>query len=151
MLDFSRFVLIVAFGALINPCSAQDSSNVISLKHSAKLFTGKWQLIKTFDRGEYRLVAKADYDDVIEFKPHHHFTEEVFYESNHWIIEGRWNVDTKTGKLLLTQRHYTSGKLEDHPQDIVLDVILLNTENWAGRSSIKNQQVKVYYSRILKR
>jgi hypothetical protein len=72
----------------------------------------------------------------------------VNYESNHWIIEGKWYVNRKKGTLELTQRHYTAGKLEDHPKDISLDIIQTDRNNWVGSNIDKGQLVKVFYTRV---
>ena len=100
--------------------------------------------------GAYHNVEIEDYNDVIEFKARHQFTEEVFYESSHWIIEGKWSLNTKTHELILTKRKYTLGKLEDYPQDIGLQIIQLTSKNWGGKGLLKAQPVELYYTRTPK-
>jgi hypothetical protein len=50
--------------------------------------------------------------------------------------------------LSLTQRNYVVGKLENHPPDLVFDIICLDKQRWGGSSTDKGQIGKVYYTRI---
>ena len=111
-------------------------------------FKGSWQLVQTFSVGGLHQVNKNDYDGVICFRSLQRYYEEVNYESNHWIIEGKWHIDRKKKMLELTSRNYTVGKLEEHPKDITLNIFQSGKKNWAGGTSDKGQDVKVYYSRI---
>jgi hypothetical protein len=149
MLVFFRSLILYAIlGISFQSAFAQDSVDVISVKCKAQLFRGSWQLTKTFSRGTYHTVAKADFNDVIQFKAHHNFTEEVYYESNHWIIAGKWFLDKKHRVLSLTHRNYVAGKLENHPADLVFNIVLLDKQNWGGSSTDKGQIGKVYYTRV---
>ena len=115
------------------------------------MFKGNWQLVQTFSLGTLHQVKKDEYDGVIRFRSCHHYYEEVNYESNHWIIEGKWHINRKKGTVSLTQRNYTLGNLEEHPrEDIVFDVIQSDRNSWAGATTEKGQTVKVFYSRIYK-
>ena len=126
------------------------AQSTVALQIRPALFKGKWQLVQTFSMGALHQVKKEDYDCIICFRSNHCYYEEVKYESSHWIIEGNWRVNTKRGMLELTQRHYTAGKLEDHPKDVILDIIQLDPKTWVGGKTDKGQPVKIYYSRISK-
>jgi hypothetical protein len=145
---FRSLILFAIFHASFQSCFAQDSAGMISTKCKAKLFMGSWQLTKTFSRNTYHTVSKVDFNDVIQFKAHHNFTQEVYYESNHWIITGKWLLDKKKRVLSLTQRNYIVGELENHPPDLVFSIVCLNKQNWGGSSIDKGQMAKVYYTRI---
>jgi hypothetical protein len=148
MAFYLRSFLLLAFFPSVQHSFAQDSLNHGPAKCSNKTLLGKWQLSKTFSMGAYHLVKKEDFNDVIQLKPRHQFTEEVFYESNHWILQGQWLLDPRKGTLSFTQRTYIVGKPEDHPKDIVLHIIQADKKLLAGKSSEKGQPVEVYYTRI---
>ena len=143
-----RLFLLLVFIGWVQPSSAQDSLNNGHAKCNSSVLLGKWQLSKTFSMGAYHVVKKEDFNDVIQIKPHHRFTEEVFYESNHWILQGQWRLECKSGTLSFTGRTYITGKLEDHPKDIVLHLIQADKKLLAGKSTEKGQPVEVYYTRI---
>ena len=142
-------LLLSCFMLCINDLSAQQDSAHVKVKPC--LFKGRWQLVQTYSLGGLHPIKKDEYDGIICFRPFHRYFEEVNYESNHWIIEGKWHVNRKKKTLTLTERNYTVGKLEDHPRDIIFDIIQNDKKNWAGSSTDKGQLVKVYYSKIAKR
>ena len=139
-------VSLLCFCALI----AQDVQLPLQVKIKPCCFKGKWQLVQTYALGSLHAVKKEDYDGVICLRCFHRYYEEVHYESNHWIIAGKWHVNRSKGTLELTQRNYTLGKLEEHPGDVTYDIVALNRKSWTGGIIDKGQAVKVYYSRIVK-
>jgi len=148
-----KFMKLRANTILLMACilafsSDAKSQNNTHQKINPSLFKGKWQLVQTFSMGALHQVKKEDYDGIICFRSKHRYYEEVNYESNHWIIEGTWHVNQTNGTLELTQRHYTLGKLEDHPDDLVLDIIQTDRNNWSGSKTEKGHPLKVFYRRI---
>ena len=145
-----RFVFLLCgflcFCALVTEAQQNDKP----LKVKPCLLKGKWQLVQTFSVGSLHQVKKEDYDGVICFRSFQRYYEEVNYESNHWIIAGKWHLNRKTRTLELTQRNYTVGKLEEHPRDVSLTIFQQDKGNWAGGDSDKGQPVKVFYTRIPK-
>ncbi len=118
------------------------------LKAKPCFFKGSWQLVQTFSVGGLHQVNKSDYDGIMCFRSLHRYYEEVNYESNHWIIEGKWRINRKKKTLELTSRNYTVGQLEEHPKDITLSIFQSDKKNWAGGTTDKGQDVKVYYTHI---
>jgi hypothetical protein len=143
-----QILLVFYFIAFATAAFGQD---VVPVKIKPCLFKGKWQLVQTFSLGALHEVKKAEYDGVICFRSCHRYYEEVNYESNHWIIEGKWHVNRKKGTLELTERNYTLGKLEDHPKDIIFDILQADRKSWTGGNTDRGQKVKVFYSLISKR
>jgi len=142
-----NFLLLILFiGA--NSLSALGQKNQEPFKIRKCLLKGNWQLTQTFSSGALHQVKKEEYDGVMRFRCFHRFTEEVNYESNHWIIEGKWRINRKQRTLSLTERNYTQGKMEEHPDDIIFSITQLKKKNWAGSSAVKGQAVKVFYTRI---
>ena len=137
-------ILALCFGILT--IHAQQSQPQLKIKRC--FFKGSWQLVQTFSIGALHQVNKSDYDGVMCFRSFHRYYEEVNYESNHWIIEGKWHINKKKKTLELTERNYTVGKLEEHPNDITLNIFQSDKKHWAGGTRDKGQDVKVYYSRI---
>lgn len=129
---------------------AQTQQQAVHIKVKPCLFKGKWQLVQTFSLGALHQVKKDEYDGVICFRSFHRYYEEVNYESNHWIIEGKWRVNRKKATLELTERNYILGKLEDHPKDIIFDIIQSDKKSWTGGNTDRGHAVKVFYSRIPK-
>jgi hypothetical protein len=148
MVFYLRLFLLLAVLGWAQQSFAQDSLNNGRAKCRSMALLGKWQLSKTFSMGAYHLVKKEDFNDVIQLKARHKFTEEVLYENNHWILQGQWHLDSRKGTLSFTQRTYILGKPEDHPKDIVLFIIEANTKSLAGKSTDKGQPVELYYYRI---
>ena len=135
--------------ALLSLClftSAQKSDAPSKIK--PRLLKGTWQLVKTFALGSTHEVKKDEYDGVMCFRTLHRYYEEVNYESNHWVIVGKWHISRKNRTLELTQRKYVLGKLEEHPKDILLYIMETGAGNWSGSSNEKGQTVKVFYAKV---
>ncbi len=147
-MQFSR--RIIASLLLLLICStvtgAQQTQPVFKIKK--RLLKGTWQLVQSYAMGSLHDIKKDEYDEVIRFRPRHRFYQEVNYESNHWIIEGRWKVNRKSRTLSLSDRNYTLNKLEEHPHDLIFNILQLDKQNWSGGSTEKDQLVKVFYKRI---
>jgi hypothetical protein len=124
---------------------AQDIAHSPRKKH---LLKGKWQLVSTFTEGNTHSVAKEEYDGTITFLSFHRYIEEVNYESNHWIIKGKWKVFRHKATLLLTQRRYTLNELEKNPADITFELTRLDKEHWTGATTAKGAPVTVTYQLI---
>jgi hypothetical protein len=137
-------MLLLLFAA--NNVSAK--SIAVSKKIKPTHLRGKWQLAQTFASGALHTINKSEYDGIMYFGAIHKYYEEVYYESMHWIIKGKWHFDRKKGVLLLHDRVYVLGKTEDHPQNILLTVFESSKKSWAGSSTDKGQLVKVFYVRI---
>jgi hypothetical protein len=150
MRKISRFSLLAALMVCSVFLVAQNKQQPAPVKMKPCLFKGKWQLVQTFAVGALHPVKKDEYDGVICFRSFHRYYEEVNYESNHWIIAGKWHVNREKGTLELTERNYTLGKLEEHPEDIIFDILQSDKKNWSGASTDRGQAVKVFYSRIAK-
>jgi len=148
MANILRPLLTASVCLFVLSCAAQDTLAIHKDKCPTRYLIGRWQLIKSFSKGAYHQVAKKDFDDIMELKGMHRYREEVYYESNHWVLEGKWTFDPKTRILSLFERKYTLGKLEEHPRDIFLTLIVLNKKDWAGSSSEKGQRQEVFYNRI---
>jgi hypothetical protein len=140
--------LIFLFVFLMAWAFAASGQSTEHIKMKPCLFKGKWQLVQTFSLGALHEVRKNEYDGVICFRSFHRYYEEVNYESNHWIIEGKWHINRKKRTLELTERNYTLGKLEEHPRDIIFDILQANRKSWTGGNTDRGQAVKVFYSRI---
>ena len=126
--------------------NAQQAQPMFKIKRC--LFKGSWQLVQSYAMGSLHDIKKDEYDEVIRFRPRHRFLQEVNYESNHWIIEGRWKVNRKSRTLSLSDRNYTLNKLEEHPHDLIFNILQLDKQNWGGSSTEKDQTVQVFYQRI---
>jgi hypothetical protein len=148
MLFYLRLFLLLVFMLTLPFTYAQDYLNTGHVKCNARMLLGKWQLSKTFSKGAYHTVKKEDFNDVIQLKPNHRFTEEVFYESNHWMVQGQWHFDFKTGTLCFTNRAYVTAKPEDHLQDIILHIIQVSKTLFAGKGVEKGEPVALYYTKI---
>lgn len=138
--------LLLGFFVLFSPIShlAAQSKGKISVNKS--LLKGRWQLVQTFTMGATHKVVKEDYDGVITFKAFHQYTEEIHYESNHWIIEGKWHLNYNSAALELTKRKYLTGgtaKLDD----IILKMEFLDKQKWSASSADKGGEVKVFYEK----
>ena len=112
------------------------------------LFKGTWQLFQTYSLGSLHAIKKDEYDELMQIRSMHRFRQEVNYESNQWVIEGRWKISRKNKTISFTQRNYTSGKLEDHPRDLTFSIIQLNKQNWGGSNTEKDQTVKIFYQKV---
>ena len=117
-------------------------------KLKPRLLKGTWQLVQTYALGAQHQVKKDEYDGVMCFRTLHRYYEEVNYESNHWVIIGKWHVNRKKRTLELTQRNYVLGKLEEHPKDIILDIMDADGKRWSGSSNEKGQAVQVFYAKV---
>ncbi len=143
-----KFLSLLLFWLFINQANAQDIAN---MRGKRCLLKGKWQLVSTFSLGADHTVAKDEYDGTIQFLCCHKYVEEVNYESNHWIITGKWKIYRHKTTLLLTHRQYTLGELEKNPADITFELIKLDKANWTASSIAKGAMVKVTYQKIPKK
>mgnify|MGYP001548569638 CR=1 FL=1 len=145
---FPKNTLALIFLLLFSMYDLSAQKSIAKLKHKKCLLRGKWQLVQTYSDSALHKVEKADYDAVIHFKVFHRYAEEVHYEGNHWIIEGKWHVYRHRASLLLTNRKYKSGSLGDSPKDIHYEILGLTKRNLIGNSTADNKPVKMFYERI---
>jgi hypothetical protein len=148
-----RISLALSLAAFSLNISAQGVSpkpkEVGLIKHKKCLLKGRWQLIQTYSLGSLHKVSKDEYDGVITFGTFHRYKEEVRYESNHWVITGKWKVYKKKATLLLTQRQYVMGQLDQNqPEDITFELINLDPKNWSAGSVANGKPVQVSYRKI---
>ncbi len=108
---------------------------------------GQWRLVETYSLGGTHSVDRKSYDDVIRFRTFHRYTEKVAYESNHWIIAGKWYVNCKNSFLDLKQRKYLVGQMESNPADIHFKLFKLDKSSWAASATTGNEDVKLYYQK----
>jgi hypothetical protein len=143
-------IVAIAVGTFLNVL-AQSGEHPIDLKPGQKALAGKWRLIGTTVQGQFHEVRKNEFDAVITLRPHHKYQEEVFYESNHWIITGKWTTDFNNDTLTITSRAYIVGSNGKTPEDIILHLLWLNTTEWAGEGTQQGQPVKLYYKKLIER
>jgi hypothetical protein len=125
-----------------------EAQGLAHLNGKKYLLKGKWQLTSASSLGKDHAIAKDEYDGTMTFRSFHRYTEEVHYESNHWIIKGKWKTFRHSATLLLTRRLYTIGQLEKNPPDITFNLEELDKSHWLASSIARGEAVKVTYRKI---
>lgn len=132
------------------PVIASAQTDIATIKHKRCKLKGKWLLVKTFSMGSMHETDTINYNDVIKLKCFSRFEEEVFYESIHWIIKGKWKVKRKGTSFVLSKRRYTVGVLEQNPQDLHLTLETLDKNNYSVSGIANGEAVKMFYKRLKK-
>ena len=144
------------FGVVIITLALSASGNVEAqtLQHPAKIkqpihwMAGRWQLTGTQVEGRLHEVKKEEFDCIVSFKAHHLYSEEVFYESDHWIIAGQWKVHKGKPSLALTGRHYIQGNSGKLSENISFVIYKLTDSELIIEGTDKGMPVKMYYRKI---